>query len=42
MRIGGKLDAFTVKMQPGPAKKRWIFALFAALGCQNRSESGTN
>jgi hypothetical protein len=30
MRIGGKLEAFSPKNQPGPTKKRWIFALFAA------------
>jgi hypothetical protein len=29
MRIGGKLEAFSVKMQPGPPKKRWFFALFS-------------
>jgi hypothetical protein len=28
MRIGGKLEAFSPKMQPGGAKKRRIFALF--------------
>src|SRR5262245_14660686 len=40
-RIGGKLDAFSVKMQPVPGKKPWIFALFAPMRVQNAVVCGT-